>query len=93
MTEEIMAKFDEKEILELWDNTATDWDIQVGEEGDSNRILNSDPVLWSFAGNVAGLSVLDAGCGTGYLALKPLIITRPVSILWRQQTPPGAIAP
>lgn len=68
MTEEIMANIDEKEILELWDHRARDWDIQVGEDGDGNRILNSDPVLWSFAGNVAGLSVLDAGCGTGYLA-------------------------
>jgi ubiquinone/menaquinone biosynthesis C-methylase UbiE len=68
MTEEIMANFDDKDILELWDNRARDWDIQVGDDGDSNRILNSDPVLWSFAGNVAGLSVLDAGCGTGYLA-------------------------
>lgn len=68
MTEEIMAKFDDKEILQLWDNRAREWDIQVGDDGDSNRILNSDPVLWSFAGNVAGLSVLNAGCGTGYLA-------------------------
>src|SRR4030095_8187474 len=25
-------------------------------------------VLWTFAGNVAGLTVLDAGCGTGYLS-------------------------
>ncbi|MEJ6483718.1 class I SAM-dependent methyltransferase [Nostoc punctiforme UO1] len=68
MTKEIMANFDDQEILELWDHRAKDWDIQVGNDGDSNRILNSDPVLWSFAGNVAGLSVLDAGCGTGYLA-------------------------
>ena len=55
MTEEIMAKFDDQEILELWDHRAKDWDIQVGDDGDSNRILNSDPVIWSFAGNVAGL--------------------------------------
>ncbi len=31
-----MAQFDEKEILELWDDRATDWDIQVGEDGDRN---------------------------------------------------------
>ena len=49
---------------------APDWDIQVGEDGDSNRILNSDPVLWSFAGDVSGSTVLDAGCGTGYLSRK-----------------------
>jgi ubiquinone/menaquinone biosynthesis C-methylase UbiE len=62
-----MAHFHEEEILKLWDDRAAQWDIQVGEDGDSNRILNSDPVLWNFAGDVAGLSVLDAGCGTGYL--------------------------
>jgi SAM-dependent methyltransferase len=49
---------------------AADWRIQVGDDGDGNRILNSDPVLWTFAGDVSGLTVLDAGCGTGYLSKK-----------------------
>ena len=53
---------------ELWDQKAEDWHIQVGDEGDLNRRLNSDPVLWRFIGDVAGRDVLDAGCGTGYLA-------------------------
>ena len=44
--------------------------MQVGDEGDGNRLLNSDPVLWQFAGDVNGLTVLDAGCGTGYLSRK-----------------------
>jgi len=56
------------ETRDLWDRIADDWRVQVGATGDSNRILNSDPVLWTFAGNVAGLTVLDAGCGTGYLS-------------------------
>jgi uncharacterized protein YhfF/SAM-dependent methyltransferase len=51
-----------------WDVKATDWDGQVGETGDMNRRLNSDPVLWKLAGEVDGLDVLDAGCGTGYLS-------------------------
>jgi ubiquinone/menaquinone biosynthesis C-methylase UbiE len=42
----------------------------VGDEGDANRRLNSDPVLWDFVGDVSGLDVLDAGCGTGYLCKK-----------------------
>src|SRR5437879_992242 len=54
-------------IRDFWNGVADDWQIQVGTAGDSNRILNSDPVLWEFAGNVEGLKVLDAGCGTGYL--------------------------
>ena len=32
--------------------------------------MNSDPVLWELAGDVRGLAVLDAGCGTGYLSGK-----------------------
>src|SRR5216684_8519408 len=56
------------EIRDFWNRVADDWQIQVGAAGDRNRILNSDPVLWAFAGNVAGLKVLDAGCGTGYLS-------------------------
>src|SRR5437867_8549181 len=55
---------------DLWNRVADDWRIQVGDEGDANRILNSDPVLWAFAGDVHGRTVLDAGCGTGYLSKK-----------------------
>jgi len=55
---------------DFWNRVADDWRIQVGDEGDGNRILNSDPVLWAFAGDVSGLTVLDAGCGTGYLSKK-----------------------
>ena len=53
-----------------WNQKARDWHVQVGSEGDRNRRLDSDPVLWRFAGEVRGLDVLDAGCGTGYLAIK-----------------------
>jgi SAM-dependent methyltransferase len=53
-----------------WNLLADDWRVQVGADGDSNRRLNSDPVLWDFAGDVRGLAVLDAGCGTGYLSRK-----------------------
>ncbi|HBC85907.1 MAG TPA: methyltransferase type 11 [Lentisphaeria bacterium] len=65
-----MSKEQFEETKSFWNRAARDWDIQVGNEGDSNRILNSDPVLWSFAGDVNGLAVLDAGCGTGYLSRK-----------------------
>src|SRR3954454_21082889 len=53
-----------------WNLLAEDWRVQVGDDGDSNRRLNSDPVLWEFASDVRGLAVLDAGCGTGYLSSK-----------------------
>lgn len=58
------------DAIALWNANAEDWHIQVGHDGDLNRRLSSDPVLWSFLGDVAGLTVLDAGCGTGYLSRK-----------------------
>jgi 2-polyprenyl-3-methyl-5-hydroxy-6-metoxy-1,4-benzoquinol methylase len=58
------------ETRKCWNLLAEDWRVQVGADGDSNRRLNSDPVLWQFAGDGYGLVVLDAGCGTGYLSRK-----------------------
>ncbi len=59
---------DNANLRDFWDRVSADWDIQVGDEGDGNRRLNSDPVLWKFVGDVKDLVVLDAGCGTGYLS-------------------------
>ncbi len=61
---------DSNDPIALWNANAEDWHRQVGQEGDLNRRLNSDPVLWSFLGDVRGLTVFDAGCGTGYLSRK-----------------------
>ena len=57
-----------QEVREFWNRVAADWDIQVAENEDSNRILNSDPILRKFIGEIQNLTVLDAGCGTGYLS-------------------------
>ena len=70
MQDEVMTKDEVEETHAFWNRVADEWYTQVGDEGDSNRILNSDPVLWEFAGDVTGLEVLDAGCGTGYLSGK-----------------------
>jgi len=60
------------DVRAFWDKVARDWRTQVGDEGDANRRLNSDPVLWHFLGDVTGLRVLDVGCGTGYLSRQLL---------------------
>lgn len=65
-----MSGASEREVREFWNAVADDWRTQVGGEGDINRRLNSDPVLWELAGDVEGKRVLDAGCGTGYLTKK-----------------------
>jgi SAM-dependent methyltransferase len=61
---------DIEETRAMWDRVADDWLLQVGDDGDSNRRLNSDPILWALLGDVNGMAVLDAGCGTGYLSKK-----------------------
>ncbi len=58
---------DDNDLQRSWDGKADEWDFQVGEGGDRNRVLHSDPVLWRLLGEVADRDVLDAGCGTGYL--------------------------
>ena len=63
-----MPTKDAADTRDFWNRNAADWRVQVGDAGDRNRFLASDPVLWAFAGEVAGRDVLDAGCGTGYLA-------------------------
>ena len=42
-----------EETRECWNLLAEDWRTQVGDDGDSNRRLNSDPVLWEFVGDVS----------------------------------------
>ena len=58
-----------QEVVDCWDKKASQWKDWVGENGDNNRRFNSDPVIWKFAGDVIGKTVLDAGCGTGYLSI------------------------
>src|SRR4029453_2623851 len=65
-----MSNDEMEEVQDVWNRIADDWQIQGGDDGDGNRILKSGPVLWQFAGDVNGRTVLDAGCGTGYLSKK-----------------------
>jgi len=57
----------DEEIGVSWDTKAEDWDRKYDEYGDRNRKYQSDRVLFKFLGNVEGLTILDAGSGTGYL--------------------------
>lgn len=57
---------------QIWDKRALEWNEYIGDFGerDPNRLFQSDPVLWKMLQDVSGLTVLDAGCGEGYLARK-----------------------
>lgn len=47
-----------------WEASAEAW-IRFVRVGDHNRIWVLDPVMLEFCGEVAGLDVLDVGCGEG----------------------------
>ncbi len=54
---------------ESWEKNSQDWidSCKIDMSGDINRQFIIDPALWSLLGDVKNLSVLDAGCGNGYL--------------------------
>lgn len=54
------------EIQERWDRAAETWDRKYGKYGDAYRQKIFNPALFRLIGDVTGLRVLDAGCGTGY---------------------------
>lgn len=62
----------EEMIADIWDEKADEWDTFVGDDGDRdlNRRYQSDPALERLLGDVEGKVLLDAGCGTGYLARR-----------------------
>jgi len=57
----------EKQISQAWDKVADKWISGYTEYGDSNREHVIDPAIFRLIGSVKGLSILDAGCGNGYL--------------------------
>ncbi len=61
------SQFTDEDVAVNWDAKADLWDANCDREGDSNRKYQSDEVLFDLLGEVAGLRILDAGCGQGYL--------------------------
>jgi 2-polyprenyl-3-methyl-5-hydroxy-6-metoxy-1,4-benzoquinol methylase len=57
----------EEQIRDAWDKLADQWADRYTDYGDMNRRYIIDPALFRIMGSVKGLSVLDAGCGNGYL--------------------------
>jgi SAM-dependent methyltransferase len=63
-----IEKITEAISRESWDASAGWWAARSGAKGDVNREWVIDPALFRIVGEVRGRRVLDAGCGTGYLA-------------------------
>jgi 2-polyprenyl-3-methyl-5-hydroxy-6-metoxy-1,4-benzoquinol methylase len=61
-----MATFDNRAIIAAW-AAATDHLDDFEDEGDFTRQHLLNPVIFELLGSVAGRTILDAGCGQGYL--------------------------
>jgi 2-polyprenyl-3-methyl-5-hydroxy-6-metoxy-1,4-benzoquinol methylase len=56
------------EVISDWSNAAEQVTAGFGENGDFSREYLLNPTLFSLLGDVSGKTILDAGCGQGYLA-------------------------
>src|SRR5688500_15342907 len=54
--------------MQTWSDVPRHFIESFGEEGDFARQYLLNPALFSLLGDVKNKRVLDAGCGTGYLA-------------------------
>ncbi len=61
------ARITDNQISKAWDKLAEKWNSITMDEGDLNRQHIVDPAILRILGPVNGLSILDAGCGNGYL--------------------------
>jgi ubiquinone/menaquinone biosynthesis C-methylase UbiE len=53
-----------------WQQIAEIYDRNVGEKGDVRHEMVINPVVFQFIGDLKGKTVLDAGCGNGYLSRR-----------------------
>jgi SAM-dependent methyltransferase len=56
----------EWEVAEYWNNNAAAWTDHVRRGFDVFRLELNNPSFFELIGDIAGLDVLDAGCGDGY---------------------------
>lgn len=65
---EPLERITEAASRESWDASAGWWAARTTAKGDVNREWVIDPALFQILGDVRGKEILDAGCGSGYLA-------------------------
>jgi len=56
---------DNQEVASFWDENAPDWIEAVRAGWDVYRDLVNDPAFFELLGDIAGMKVLDVGCGEG----------------------------
>jgi ubiquinone/menaquinone biosynthesis C-methylase UbiE len=57
-----------EEAIERWDRNAEELAATFTAEGDKHREVLLNPVLLELLGDLSGRTILDAGCGEGYLS-------------------------
>jgi ubiquinone/menaquinone biosynthesis C-methylase UbiE len=57
-----------EKVIERWDLCAEQYAAGCSKYGDINREILLTPVILSMLGSVEGKSILDAGCGEGFLS-------------------------
>jgi ubiquinone/menaquinone biosynthesis C-methylase UbiE len=57
-----------KQVQERWDAGAEIWNAGYTKYGDAYRRIIFNPALFPLIGNVKGMKILDAGCGSGYMS-------------------------
>lgn len=67
---ELTCQIPDEEVRKIWNKRTEEWNLYIGDQGerDPNRVYQSDPVLWKMLKKLTGLTVLDLGCGEGYLS-------------------------
>ena len=61
---------DNQEIASFWDANAPDWIEAVRAGWDVYREMVNNPAFFELLGDIAGMRVLDVGCGEGYNTRK-----------------------
>lgn len=64
--------------LSQWDTHAQLYDQGMGDSGDELHTFSIDPLLFSYLGDYSGKTIVDAGCGNGYLTAKLAKVARAV---------------
>jgi len=63
-----MENFTNADAINAWSHLPQERIENFGDEGDMTRKYLLNPVLLTLLGDVKGKSILDAGCGQGYLS-------------------------
>jgi 2-polyprenyl-3-methyl-5-hydroxy-6-metoxy-1,4-benzoquinol methylase len=74
-----LAEITNTDAIKAWSRASQEIVANFGDEGDFTRRYLLNPVIFGLLGDVAGKTILDAGCGQGYfsrlLAKKGAVVT------------------